>query len=64
MAALSDDEIVAADMVTSIDPVLNRKTSRTRMRTGVTKAADLLDPERHLVRAEIERLLQRTGDAA
>lgn len=64
MAALRDPEIVAADMVTGIDPELRQKAYRTRMRTGLSPTSDLIDPERHLVRAEVERLLQRTVDAA
>lgn len=63
MAALRDDEIVAADIVTAINPAAQRRTSRTRMRTGVEPSPDLLEPERRLVRAEVDRLLQRAGDA-
>lgn len=62
MAALTDTEIVAADVVTSVDPITGNRTSRTRMRTGVKPMADLVEPERHLVRAEVDRLLQRSGD--
>jgi predicted ATPase len=62
MAALHDSEIVAADVVSSINPTTSSRTSRTRMRTGVKSSADLIDPERHLVRAEVDRLLQRAGD--
>ena len=64
MAALEDSEIVAADTVMGMDPGAGRKASRTRMRSGVLASSDLFDPEHHLVRAEIERLLQRTVDAA
>lgn len=63
MAALQDDEIVAADIVTAVDPQTRRRRSHTRMRTGVKPSADLFDAERHLVRAEVDRLLQRPGDA-
>lgn len=63
MAALRDDEIVAADMVTTVDPKSKTSNSRTRMRTGIKPMADLLDPDRYLVRAELDRLLQRTGEA-
>lgn len=63
MAALADSEIVAADVVTIVDPKAGRRTSRTRMRTGVKPSADLIDPDRYLVRAEVDRLLQRSGDA-
>lgn len=63
MAALEDTEIVAADVVTSIDPKAGSRTSRTRMRSGVKPTGDLIEPERYLVRAEVDRLLQRSGDA-
>ncbi|HZF42749.1 MAG TPA: AAA family ATPase [Sphingomonadaceae bacterium] len=63
MAALQDTEIVAADVVTLVDPTAERRTSRTRMRTGVKGSGDLVEPDRHLVRAEVDRLLQRAGDA-
>jgi predicted ATPase len=64
MAALHDSEIVAADMVVGVDSNSKQRTARTRMRRGVEKASDLFDPALHLVRAEIERLLQRPVDAA
>lgn len=63
MQALKDTEIVAADVVTSVDPRAGKRSSRTRMRTGVQVSADLIEPDRHLVRAEVDRLLQRAGDA-
>lgn len=63
MEALSDDEIVAADVVTVVDPAAKSASSHTRMRTGVKPEGDLLEPQRHLVRAEIDRLLRRVGDA-
>lgn len=63
MAALEDTEIVAADMVTVVDPSSGRRRSRTRMRTGVKESGDLVEPDRYLVRAEVDRLLQRAGDA-
>ena len=63
MAALRDTEIVVADVVTIVDPLERQRSSRTRMRTGIQPSADLLDPERHLTRAEVDRLLQRSGDA-
>lgn len=63
MAALEDTEIVAADVVTMVDPTSMGRTSRTRMRTGVKVSGDLVEPERYLVRAEVDRLLQRAGDA-
>lgn len=63
MAALRDSEIVAADMVVAVHPETKQRSARTRMRRGVEKSGDLIDPERHLVRAEIERLLQHPVDA-
>ena len=64
MAALRDDEIVASDSVSYIEPQGGRKAIRTRMRSGVSPSKDLFDPERNLSRAEIERLLQHNVDAA
>lgn len=64
MSSLNDDEIVAADSVVSVDPVSKVRSTRTRMRTGVQPTGDLLDPETHLSRSELERLLQRLNDAA
>jgi predicted ATPase len=63
MAALQDSEIVAADMVVAVQPGEKLRTVRTRMRRGIAVSSDLFDPELHLVRAEIERLLQRQVDA-
>lgn len=63
MAALRDTEIVAADVVSVTDPSARSKVSRTRMRTGVRPVGDLIEPERYLVRAEIDRLLRRSGEA-
>lgn len=64
MANLNDEEIVAADMVFEVDPKSNTKTNRTRMRTGIVASADLFNPEKHLTRGEIERLLRSLSDAA
>lgn len=63
MEALEDREIVAADVVTTISPRTNERRSRTRMRAGVSPTPDLIEPEKYLTRAEIDRLLQRQGDA-
>lgn len=63
MEALIDTEIVAADMVSIVDPPAKTKASRTRMRTGVVPEGDLFEPERHLTRAEIDRLLRHSGEA-
>jgi predicted ATPase len=64
MTCLDDDEIVAADTVLTVTKGSKARTVRTRMRTGVKPVGDLLDPEHHLVRSEIEALLQRSVDAA
>ena len=64
MAALQDTEIVAADMVTGIDPSTKLVSPRTRMRTGISLPDDLFDPGKYLARSEVERLLQHTVDAA
>lgn len=64
MACLEDNEIVATDTVSMVSKGSRVKTVRTRMRTGVSPTGDLFDPEHHLVRSEIEALLQRSGDAA
>lgn len=62
MEALRDTEIVAADVVTTVDPKAHARSSRTRMRSGVSVSGDVLDPERNLTRAEIDRLLRRAGE--
>jgi predicted ATPase len=63
MAALRDNEIVAADTVTTVSSEMKLRVTRTRMRTGVVPSSDLFDPEKHLVRSEVETLLQRPGHA-
>jgi predicted ATPase len=62
MNALRDHEIVAADTVTEIDRSV--RTSRTRMRSGLSSSKDLFDPDRFLTRPEVESLLRRSVDAA
>jgi hypothetical protein len=64
MSSLRDDEIVASDRVVTIHPDNKEQSTRTRMRTGVMPTDDLLDPEKYLTRAELERLLQHLTDAA
>jgi hypothetical protein len=64
MAALHDVEIVAADSLVTINRLTRTKSTRTRMRTGIESQSDLFDPEHHLTRPEVERLLQKaTGSA-
>jgi predicted ATPase len=58
---LQDEEVVAADVITAVDPATKGKQTRTRMRTGVN--GNELDFEHHLTRSEINRLLRRgTGE--
>jgi predicted ATPase len=64
MKELRDREIVAADSVVSIDPASRVRSTRTRMRTGIQSTRDMFDPETHLSRIEVERLLQHLTDAA
>lgn len=64
MEALRDSEIVMADSVSEIDAKSKRRSVRTRMRSGVSPTQDLFDPEKHLSRSEIERVLQHSTDAA
>ena len=64
MAHLDDSEIVAVDAVSTVGRGLPSRVMRTRMRTGVKPEGEMFDPEHHLVRSEIEALLQRSGDAA
>lgn len=64
MESLKDHEIVVADSVIDVDPATKSRATRTRMRTDVRRMADLIDPERHLTRFEVERLLQRRTETA
>jgi predicted ATPase len=64
MEVLHDDEIVAADIVVSIDPTSQVRSSKTRMRSGIQSKTDLFDSETRLSRNEVERLLQKMTDAA
>jgi predicted ATPase len=64
MAALQDSEIVAADLIVDVDPKKKIRASRTRMRTNVKPIGDIFEPENHLSRFEVERLLQHPTDAA
>jgi len=64
MTALRDTEIVAADSVIDVDPATQVRSTKTRMRTGMTPEGDLFEPEKYLSRDEVERLLQHSTDAA
>ena len=59
---LEDGEVVAADVVTIINPVTKGKHTRTRMR--IELQSDQLDYEHYLTRTEIKHLLRRgSGEA-
>jgi predicted ATPase len=64
MAALKDNEIIAADVVATIDPKSGQRTVRTRMRGGILPTKDLFEPEKTLTRGEIDALLKRPSEAA
>ena len=64
MRSLKDNEIIAADTITMLDPAHHQKSSKTRMRTGVKEVGDLIDPERVLTRFEIDALLKKITEAA
>jgi predicted ATPase len=64
MKELHDREIVAADSVVSVNPASRIRSTRTRMRTGIQSTGDMFDPETHLSRTEVERLLQHLTNAA
>jgi predicted ATPase len=64
MAALEDDEIIAADAVRTINPETGKKAVRTRMRTGLMTNKLVLDPETDLNRQELASFLRREVGAA
>ena len=59
MSALADDEVVASDVISTLMPETQSRTSRTRMRSGVSS-----DPEDGLTRSEVEELLRRHVETA
>ena len=59
MSALEDHEVVASDVVSTLTPQTQSRTSRTRMRSGVFS-----DPEKGLTRSEVEDLLRRHVETA
>ena len=63
MAALKDDELVSAESVVTIDPKKHSRSTQTRMRV-YSEPGNLFNPEKHLTRSEIKRLLQMPSDAA
>ena len=54
MSALKDHEVVASDVISTLTPETQSRTSRTRMRSGVFS-----DSEQGLTRSEVEDLLRR-----
>ncbi|SDX42255.1 AAA family ATPase [Paracoccus sanguinis] len=62
MSALDDAEIIAADVVTMVSQ--GNKEKFTRMRAGAQAQVELIEPQKHLTRFEIERLLRARGDSA
>jgi len=63
MEALNDEEIIAADTVSSVEPETKMRSTRTRMRTGISNTFDL-NPETDLNRQEIRRILRRQSEEA
>lgn len=59
MESLLDSEIIAADSVNIINPEDKTKTTKTRMRTGVSGSNIAVNLENELTRIEVERLLRR-----
>lgn len=59
MSALNDDEVVASDVVSTLTPATRSRTSRTRMRSGVSS-----DPETGLTRSEVADILRRHVETA
>ena len=59
MSALKDYEVVASDVISTLTPQTQSRTSRTRMRSGVSA-----DPENGLTRSEVEALLRRHVETA
>ena len=64
MASLDDKELVAADALITVNPVTRTSSSKTRMRSGINSTGDLIDSDAYISRFEMDRLLQRPGDAA
>lgn len=59
MSALEDREVVASDVISTLTPENQSRTSRTRMRSGVSA-----DPENGLTRSEVEALLRQHVETA
>jgi len=63
MKHLKDEEIIAADLVTFIDPNKKVKRRKTRMRSGIKANDDIIEPGRYLTRFEIDRILQKPSES-
>ncbi|MCY4637267.1 MAG: AAA family ATPase [Acidobacteria bacterium] len=59
MSALRDCEVVASDVVSTLTPGTQSRTSRTRIGSGVSS-----DPESGLTRSEVEEILRRHVETA
>ena len=59
MSALEDCEVVASDVISTLTPEARSRTSRTRMRSGVSS-----DSENGLTRSEVEEILRRHIETA
>ena len=59
MSALRDCEVVASDVISTLTPATQSKTSRTRMRSGVSS-----DAAKGLTRSEVEGILRRHVETA
>ena len=64
LSCLNDFEVVVADSVATRTNDQSIVTRKTRMRAGVKPMSDLLEPENHLTRYEVERLLKHKTDFA
>jgi len=64
MAALQQDEIVAADSVNVIDPISKLRRVKTRMRRLPDPEHGLFEWETDLTRRDVENLLRRPSDEA
>lgn len=64
MKSLEDNEIIAADSVSVVDPKTHTRSTRTRMRTGIRSGLLDLDPEKDLTRTEVEALLRKLSEEA
>ena len=59
MSALEAHDVVASDVMSTLTPETQSRTSRTRMRAGISA-----DPENGLTRSQVEALLRRHVETA